>query len=50
LEVEEVIPYYEKFMGEMRDSMLIQMRTIGVGEEVIAKILKEDITPAVNQK
>jgi hypothetical protein len=50
LEVEEVIPYYEKFMGEMRDSMLIQMRTIGVGEEVIAKILKEDITPSQNEQ
>jgi hypothetical protein len=46
LEETEVVPYYEKFVAEMRDDMLIQMRMLGVDEMVIKKILKEDLTPA----
>jgi len=46
LEETEVVPYYEKFVAEMRDDMLIQMRMLGVDEVVIKKILKEDLTPA----
>lgn len=45
LEEAEVVPYYEKFVGEMRDDMLVQMRMLGVDESVIKKILKEDLTP-----
>jgi hypothetical protein len=45
LEETEVVPYYEKFVAEMRDDMLIQMRMLGVDEMVIKKILKEDLTP-----
>jgi len=45
LEETEVVPYYEKFVAEMRDDMLIQMRLLGVDEMVIKKILKEDLTP-----
>lgn len=46
LEEEQVVPYYERFVQEMRDDMLIQMRILGVDETAIAKILKEDLTPA----
>jgi hypothetical protein len=46
LEVEEVVPYYESFVKEMRDDMLIQMRTLGVEEKIIKEILKSDLTPA----
>lgn len=46
LEEAEVVPYYERFVGEMRDDMLIQMRILGVDESVLKKILKEDLTPA----
>ena len=45
LEEVEVVPYYERFVGEMRDDMLVQMRLLGVDEMVIKKILKEDLTP-----
>ena len=45
LEQAEVVPYYEKFVAEMRDDMLVQMRMLGVDESVIKKILKEDLTP-----
>jgi hypothetical protein len=45
LEETEVVPYYEKFVAEMRDDMLVQMRMLGVDEMVIKKILKEDLTP-----
>lgn len=45
LEEAEVVPYYEKFVAEMRDDMLIQMRTLGVADNVIKSILKEDLTP-----
>lgn len=45
LEKAEVVPYYEKFVAEMRDDMLVQMRMLGVDESVIKKILKEDLTP-----
>jgi hypothetical protein len=45
LEEAEVVPYYEKFVAEMRDDMLVQMRMLGVDESVIKKILKEDLTP-----
>ena len=41
----EVVPYYEKFVAEMRDEMLIQLRTLGVQDNVIKTILKEDLTP-----
>lgn len=50
LEVKEVVPYYERFVGEMRDDMLIQMRTLGVDESVIKKILKEDLTPLTDEQ
>ena len=46
LEAPEVVPYYERFVAEMRDDMLVQMRMLGVDESVIKKILKEDLTPA----
>jgi hypothetical protein len=46
LEEAEVVPYYEKFVAEMRDDMLVQMRMLGVDEMVIKKILKEDLTPS----
>ena len=45
LEKAEVVPYYEKFVAEMRDDMLVQMRMLGVDESVIKKIIKEDLTP-----
>ena len=45
LEEVEVVPYYEKFVAEMRDDILVQMRMLGVDEMVIKKILKEDLTP-----
>ena len=45
LEEAEVVPYYEKFVAEMRDDMLVQMRMLGVDESVIKKIIKEDLTP-----
>ncbi len=50
LEEAEVVPYYEKFVAEMRDDMLVQMRMLGVDEMVIKKILKEDLTPAQNEQ
>jgi hypothetical protein len=50
LEEAEVVPYYEKFVGEMRDDMLIQMRMLGVDESVIKKILKEDLTPLQDEQ
>ncbi len=45
LEEEDVVPYYEKFVKEMRDDMLLQMKMLGVKDEIIASILKEDLTP-----
>jgi hypothetical protein len=50
LEEAEVVPYYEKFVAEMRDDMLVQMRMLGVDEMVIKKILKEDLTPAQSEQ
>lgn len=50
LEEAEVVPYYEKFVSEMRDDMLIQMRMLGVDESVIKKILKEDLTPLQDEQ
>lgn len=46
LEQDEVVPHYERFVAEMRDDMLTQMRMLGVAENVIKTILKEDLTPA----
>ncbi len=46
LEVTEVVPYYESFVKEMRDDMLVQMKTLGVADEVIRGILKTDLSPA----
>lgn len=45
LEESEVVPYYERFISDMRDDMLIQMRLLGVSEEIVAKILRSDLTP-----
>lgn len=45
LEEEEVIPYYERFVNEMRQDMFTQMRRLGVAEQVIRKITLEDLTP-----
>lgn len=50
LEQAEVVPYYEKFVAEMRDDMLVQMRMLGVDESVIKKILKEDLTPLPDEQ
>lgn len=50
LEEAEVVPYYEKFVSEMRDDMLVQMRMLGVDESVIKKILKEDLTPLQDEQ
>lgn len=49
LEEAEVVPYYERFIAEMRDDMLIQMRMLGVDEMVLKQILKEDLTPAQDE-
>lgn len=45
LEEAEVVPYYERFISDMRDDMLIQMRLLGVSEEIVAKIIRSDLTP-----
>lgn len=46
LEITEVVPYYESFVKEMRDDMLVQMKTLGVADEIIRSILKSDLSPA----
>lgn len=45
---EDVISYYERFVQEMRDDMLIQMKTLGVSDKIIADILHADLTPTTN--
>lgn len=45
LEVEDVVPFYEKFVVQMRNDMLTQMRTLGVDDNIIAGLLKQDVTP-----
>lgn len=46
LEEEEVVPYYESFVAEQRDTMLTQMKVLGVDDKIIAGILKVDLSPA----
>lgn len=46
LDPEDVVPYYEKFVAEQRNEMLTQMRKIGVSEDIIKRVIKEDLTPA----
>lgn len=44
----EVVSYYERFVHEMRDDMLIQMKTLGVSDKIISDILHADLTPTSN--
>jgi len=46
LEESEVVPHYESFVKEMRDDMLAQLRNLGISEDIIRHISKEDLTPA----
>lgn len=48
LEETEVVPYYERFVQDMRDDMLIQMKLLGIDDKIIAMMLKADLTPADN--
>lgn len=45
-DLDRIVSYYEKFVEEQRDDMLIQLKTLGVDESIIAQILKADLTPA----
>jgi hypothetical protein len=48
LEMSEVVPYYERFVKEQRDDMLVQFRLLGVDNKIIENIIKADLTPSDN--
>lgn len=46
LEAAEVVPYYEKFVAEMRDDLMVQLKMLNVDDRIIQQMLKTDLTPA----